>query len=243
MSTTTTSPRSITRSETSWCGLAPLGPLPTMMKSTDTCPAPRMSSAMSAPTSRSVRPGRRSPGTAAWTRSMAAPAATSAATSVGSLRMRRCEMTGPARTCSTAGMAARRASTFSAHMWLSTATRRAPDTSEATSAYGSSSSPQSRMPMPRAPTGLAWAASTSRRGATSSGSPAAGTTRQVRRSSGTASYPTRYRRSGPGLTRTASMPRSLACSWIAASRAPWSPPCMRPPSSVGVYVHRPGRAG
>ena len=49
--------RSITRSETSWCGLAAFGPEPTITKSTWTCPSARMASAIFAPTSRSVRPG------------------------------------------------------------------------------------------------------------------------------------------------------------------------------------------
>ena len=49
MSTTTGSPRSMTRSETSWCGQAPFGPEPTMTKSTLTWPSSRIASAMSRP--------------------------------------------------------------------------------------------------------------------------------------------------------------------------------------------------
>src|SRR5450631_1000911 len=41
MSTTTASPGAITRSDTSWCGLAPFGPLATMTKSTVERPAGR----------------------------------------------------------------------------------------------------------------------------------------------------------------------------------------------------------
>ena len=48
----------MTRSDTSWCGLAPLGPEATMTKSTVAWPAARIASAMSRATSRSVRPAR-----------------------------------------------------------------------------------------------------------------------------------------------------------------------------------------
>ena len=75
MSTTTASPTSICRSDTSAARrTVPLGPLATMMKSTVTCPASRMASATSSPTSRSVRPGHSSPGTCSCTRSIARPA-------------------------------------------------------------------------------------------------------------------------------------------------------------------------
>ena len=48
---------SITRSPTSWCGEAPLGPEPTMTKSTVACPSSRIAAAISRPASRSVMPG------------------------------------------------------------------------------------------------------------------------------------------------------------------------------------------
>src|SRR4029450_2092773 len=49
MSTTTGSPGWITRSDVSWCGLAPFGPDPTMTKSTRTTPPPNMRTATAAP--------------------------------------------------------------------------------------------------------------------------------------------------------------------------------------------------
>jgi hypothetical protein len=49
MSTTTGSPGPITRSETSWCGLAPFGPEATIAKSTPACPSARIASATSRP--------------------------------------------------------------------------------------------------------------------------------------------------------------------------------------------------
>ena len=88
MSTTTTSPSSITRSETSWCGDAAFGPEPTITKSTWTWPSARMASAILAPTWRSVSPGLSQPGTLACTRSIASPASSSAPTSAADLRIR-----------------------------------------------------------------------------------------------------------------------------------------------------------
>ncbi len=61
----------------------------------------------------------------------------------------------------------------------------------ATSAYGSSVSPHACTSRPSSPIGLARAAGFSRPGTTTLGSPSAGTTRQVSRSSGIASYPVR----------------------------------------------------
>ena len=52
MSTTTRSPASIVRPDSSWCGLAPFGPDPTIVKSTPMWPSSRIAAAMSAPTSR-----------------------------------------------------------------------------------------------------------------------------------------------------------------------------------------------
>jgi hypothetical protein len=58
MSTTTTSPASMTRSDASWCGLAAFGPAATIAKSATACPAATIASRMSAATACSVRPGR-----------------------------------------------------------------------------------------------------------------------------------------------------------------------------------------
>ena len=85
------------------------------------------------------------------------------------------------------GIAERRRSTFSAHMWLSSATRECSGSSDATSAYGSSVSPHVRTSIPSSPMGLASAAAFSSAGTTMRGSPCDGTTRQVSRSSGIAS--------------------------------------------------------
>src|SRR6266545_4280372 len=83
MSTTTGSPGWITRSETSWCGLAPFGPAATMVKSALAWPAARIAWARSAPTSASVRPGRSQSPIRWWTASMVAPAQASAANAAG----------------------------------------------------------------------------------------------------------------------------------------------------------------
>ena len=61
------------------------GRTPTMTKSTVACPSARIASAMSRPTSRSVRPARSHCRTCACTRSIAAPAARSASTSAARL--------------------------------------------------------------------------------------------------------------------------------------------------------------
>jgi len=63
MSTTTASPVVRIRSDTSWCGLAALGPDPTITKSTVACPSARIASVIIAPTARSLSPGRSQPGT------------------------------------------------------------------------------------------------------------------------------------------------------------------------------------
>ena len=187
------------------------------------------------PTSRSVRPGRRSPGTAECARGRSRrrprPARRPRRRPCACAGARSRDRRGPARP---PGMAARSASTFSAHMWLSTATRRAPGTSEATRAYGSSSSPQCRMSMPRAPTGLACAASTSRRGATSSGIAGGGDDEagQALERHGVVARRGSAGRAPESRGRRRCRVRSPAC-WIAASRAAWSPPCM-----ASSFVHR-----
>ena len=146
MSTTTGSPASITRSETSWCGLAPLGPEPTMTKSTAACPSARIASAMSAADLAlgAARPQplahpRRAPGRSPR------PAARSASTSAGALRIRsaRDHLAGQALLARRAAPP-RSASTFSAaHRGRPRATRAGPAGSRpATSANGSSVSAQ-----------------------------------------------------------------------------------------------------
>ena len=72
MSITTTSPTSITRSETSWCGLAPFGPEPTMTNAASACPSSTIAAAMSAPACASVRPALRNSAIRACTRSIIA---------------------------------------------------------------------------------------------------------------------------------------------------------------------------
>ena len=88
MSTTTTSPGWMTRSETSWCGEAAFGPEPTITKSALMWPSAKMASAILTPTWRSVCPALSQCGTLACTRSIASPASLSAATSAGVLRIR-----------------------------------------------------------------------------------------------------------------------------------------------------------
>ena len=86
-----------------------------------------MASAMSLATSRSVRPARSHSPILRCTRSMAAPARRSAATSAGLLRIRSSveHLAGQALPGRRAARAWK-ASSFSAHMWLSTAKRRTP---------------------------------------------------------------------------------------------------------------------
>ena len=79
MSTTTTSPLSTTRSDRSWCGLAPFGPDPTITNAASRWPSSTIAAAMSAPTCASVRPALRNSPIRACTRSIAAPAARSCA--------------------------------------------------------------------------------------------------------------------------------------------------------------------
>ena len=68
------SPSSMTRSLISWCGLAPLGPEPTTVKSTCEWPCARRKPARSAAISLSVRPAKRTPAMSSKLASAAAPA-------------------------------------------------------------------------------------------------------------------------------------------------------------------------
>lgn len=95
-----------------------------MTKSVVVWPDATIASAMSLATSRSVRPGRSHSPIERCTRSIAAPARRSASTSAGLLRIRSTERTSPASPACAPGSAAWKASSFSAHMWLSTANMR-----------------------------------------------------------------------------------------------------------------------
>src|SRR6478736_1175141 len=149
MSTTTTSACCTTRSLTSWCGLAPVGPDPTMTRSAAAWPSSTIAAAMSAATWASVRPGRSHSPTRAWTRSMAAPARRSCSSSTASLRIRSSRSTGPASCCS-AAPASRRRSACSAGVMSDTATG-PPGTPASASAYASSPSTHVRTSTPRPP--------------------------------------------------------------------------------------------
>ncbi len=185
MSITTTSPDSITRSDTSWCGLAPFGPDPTITNAASACPSARIAAVMSAPTWASVRPGCSHSPIRACTRSIASPAARSRAISAGSLRMRSVRSTGPASACGTSGNASRRPRTWRAGMSSSTAVDVGPPDRSLTSRCGSSPSVQVTSSMPSASSGTSANPGASSAGTTSAGGalcPVAGTTRQVSRS-------------------------------------------------------------
>ena len=183
MSTTTASPGSRTRSDTSWCGLAAFGPEATITKSTVACPSARMASAMSVPTSRSVRPACSQPGTRVCTRSMASPASRSAATSAGDFLIRSGRSAPLASARRAEGSASRNRSTNSAHIRSDNPTAATFPSRAATMPNGSAVSSQGRISRPSEPAGEACAAGSSSRGTNSAGSPCAGTARQVRRSS------------------------------------------------------------
>ena len=88
-----------------------------MTKSILACPAAAMVLAMSAAAARSVRPGRSHCGTLACTRSIAAPASASAATSAGVFLMRSARSAEAARAWRAPGIASRNRSTIMAHIW------------------------------------------------------------------------------------------------------------------------------
>ena len=94
----------------------------------------------------------------------------------------------PAVTCSVCFNCVRKRSTCSAHIRSATPTFAIPPGNRlAASANGSSVSSHGTNSMPSEPAGDSWAAGNSSLGTTMNGSPAAGTTRQVSRSSGNAS--------------------------------------------------------
>ena len=126
MSITTTSPTSITRSDTSWCGLAPLGPEPTITNAASACPSSTIAAAMSAAACASVRPALRNSAIRACTRSIAAPAARSSRTSAASLRIRSSRSTGPARLAFASGSASCTPKTCTAGIVSATAIRVGP---------------------------------------------------------------------------------------------------------------------
>ncbi len=154
-----------------------------MTKSADACPSARMASRTMEPTARSVSPGRSQPGIRACTRSMAAPASRSAATSAAVLRVRSGRSTPPAGTRRAVGSASRSLSTLAAHIRSDRPTAVTPPSRRATMANGSSVSCQAIISRPRPDAGEACAAGSSSRGTNSAGSPSAGITRQVSRSS------------------------------------------------------------
>ncbi len=78
-------------------------------------------------------------------------------------------MTGPAATWWAEGIASRSANTLDAHIWSSTAIRRATGSKDAVSAKGSSVSSQATTSTSRAASGLASAAGTSKPGTTMRG--------------------------------------------------------------------------
>jgi hypothetical protein len=183
MSTTTASPSRSARSETSWCGLAALGPEATMTKSTVACPSARMASVITEPTSRSVIPARSQPGTRACTRSIAAPASRSASTSAAVFLIRSGRSAPPASARRAEGSVSRNFSTNSAHIRSERPTAATSPSRPATIPKGSAVSSQAMISRPSGPAGEASAAGSSRRGTNKAGSPCAGTARQVSRSS------------------------------------------------------------
>ena len=154
-----------------------------MTKSARACPSAVIAWAMSAATSSSVQQARSQAGTAVCTRSMAAPAARSAAISAGGLRDRSPRSAAEARPCPAAGSTSRNRSTISAHIRSDRPTDSTAPSRPATSWYGSSVSSHGMMSSPAPQAGEACAAGSSSRGTTRKGSPAAGTARQVSRSS------------------------------------------------------------
>ena len=115
-----------------------------------TWPSSTIAAAMSAPTSDSVRPAFRNSAIRACTRSIAAPAARSSATSAASLRIRSSRMTGPASVCATSGNASRSPRTCAAGIESATAIRDGPPPRSLTSRYGSSPSTHVTISMPSA---------------------------------------------------------------------------------------------
>ena len=148
-----------------------------------------MASAIFTPTWRSVCPALSQFGTLACTRSIASPAALSAATSAGVLRIRSGDTTSDASRSPAAGSALANWRTCSAHIRSLSATSSGRPTLPAMIANGSVSSPHGIMSTFSSQAGEAWAAFSSSPGTTRNGSSSAGTARQVSRSSCLASYP------------------------------------------------------
>ncbi len=96
-------------------------------------PSATIAAAMSAPTWASVRPGLRNSPIRACTRSIAAPAARSSATSAASLRMRSSRVTGPASDGTASGSASRIPNTCRAGIESTTAIRVGPPARSLTS--------------------------------------------------------------------------------------------------------------
>ena len=118
---------------------------------------------------------------------MAAPASRSAATSAASLRMRSPRSAALASSTRDPGSSSRKRSSIIAHIRSDTPIASGRPSRRAISRYGSSVSCHGTSSRSRPPAGDAWAAASSSRGTTMNGASAAGTTRQVSRSSGIAS--------------------------------------------------------
>ncbi len=110
MSTVTSSPSPITRSDATPCGIAPRGPLATMISKALSAPARRSSDSISSATSSSRMPARIMGRTCANTRSASACASRTACTSSGVLTIRRSESSPAVPTSVACGQYARSSS-------------------------------------------------------------------------------------------------------------------------------------
>ncbi len=185
MSTTTGSPGRITRSPGTWCGLALLGPEPTITNRVSSWVA-RMAASRSRATSRSLRPAQRRSASPSITLSMAAATRASAWISAASLTMRSERVTVEATVKEAPGSASWRRSRNALQSWSPTASRpRAMPAlcrASRTRATGSSVSSQASRSTSRSPR-CSLASGASSAGTSSRGVPSAGTTSMVSRSS------------------------------------------------------------
>lgn len=175
------SPCSMVRSPASWCGLAPLGPEPTTVKSTWECPCSVSSRARSAATSVSLRPEKRTLRISSYVASAAAPAAAIRASSWASFTARSIGSAWVSEAYEVSGSRCWRPSRCMAQALSLIPNRPRASSSGAVTSYGSLPSVQSRRVMAGAPTAFA-ASGASSVGTTSTGSWPAARTRSVRRS-------------------------------------------------------------
>jgi len=171
---------------------------------------------MSADTCASLRPtsGMSPRCSCAATRSAAAPAATSAAISSESLAMRNGPTTSTERENSRPGRCDSSSTKNLAHIWSPIATRRDAPMSRAVIATGSSVSFHATS----SNTPGSWVTRAASRRGTTSVAARSVTTSAVRRSSGIAWYPTRYGRSNPTDTTSASTMRDFISARTRARR-------------------------